>query len=221
MACSSPPSGLLLVCARAGSGTLYSVSRGPAAAACGHAARQTVEPGKQTPMAPQQLLVAILPSRKQGVVRRAQSAGSIFHPCSTLSASCLPAASCCSKPTATRGACTSFDPRCRQAADSRAASFRPPCALAVLRCTLQACAGVTGVSSAFVPTKRPFAPCSQQSGLLHPTPQSVDSWMQKQNLPRRLQRRIKTFYAEVGPQCWGCFACHAALASSQAPLLLC
>jgi hypothetical protein len=27
--------------------------------------------------------------------------------------------------------------------------------------------------------------------------QSVESWMQKQNLPRRLQRRIKTFYAEV------------------------
>ncbi|KAI7843229.1 hypothetical protein COHA_003209 [Chlorella ohadii] len=27
--------------------------------------------------------------------------------------------------------------------------------------------------------------------------QSVMSWMQKQNLPRRLQRRIKTFYAEV------------------------
>lgn len=27
--------------------------------------------------------------------------------------------------------------------------------------------------------------------------QSVESWMQKQNLPRKLQRRIKTFYAEV------------------------
>ena len=56
------------------------VSRGPAAAACGHPSRQTVEPGKQTPMAPQQLLVAILPNRKQGVVRRAQAQAASFTP---------------------------------------------------------------------------------------------------------------------------------------------
>lgn len=45
------------------------------------------------------------------------------------------------------------------------------------------------------------------------------SWMQKQNLPRRLQRRIKTFYAEVRLVC--CRDKHKLLAfGSQAAVAL-